>query len=103
MLSRCKVLLFCMCLTAALTVVSGQIRGAELALLCPLGSTAAATGATCIPADHGCHFTHNPNASRTVDLQCAMPGHSPRYSVCRASGKFQPAVFALLGAHRLQW
>ena len=56
MLSRCKVLLCCMCFTAALTVASGQIRGAELALFCPLGSTAAAMGATCIPADHGCHF-----------------------------------------------
>ena len=53
MLSRCKVLLCCMCLTAALTLASGQIRGAEIALFCPLGSTAAATGATCMPADHG--------------------------------------------------
>ena len=54
MLSRCKVLLCCMCLTAALTLASGQIRGAEFALFCPLGSTAAATGATCMPAECGC-------------------------------------------------
>ena len=56
MLSRCKVLLCCMCLTAALTGASGQMRGAEFALFCPLGSTFAAMGATCIPADHDCHI-----------------------------------------------
>ena len=73
MLSRCKVLLCCMCLTAALTVASGQIRGAELALFCPLGSTFAAMGATCIPADHGCHF--NPHSECIKDCGSA-PGYA---------------------------
>ena len=51
MLSRCSVLLCCMCFTAALTLASNcpklELRGAEDARACPLGSTLAATGATC--------------------------------------------------------
>ena len=78
MLSRCKVLLCCMCLTAALTLASGQIRGAEFALFCPLGSTAAATGATCMPAECGCCRIEPPSkAFRTMNLHRDMHGHTP--------------------------
>ncbi len=47
MLSRCSMLLCCMCLTAALMLGSGRFMGAELARPALPGSTAA-TGATCM-------------------------------------------------------
>jgi hypothetical protein len=62
MLSRCSVVLCCMCFTAALTLASGcpklELRGAEDARACPLGSTLAATGTTCSGNRAGIMFLH---------------------------------------------